>query len=324
MKDFHYTSINLNQLCGASRVLPISYPLASPVLLASLQKIGLITPLLVQPLSAEKYPVICGQRRLAACRELGIKAIPCQILSEPADELQTLLLNLHDNLASRGFNPIEQSLVINKLEMFLPPQQVIADYLPLLGLNPHAGVREKLLPLSALEEPVKQAVVKGRLHPDVAYRLACLSASERRAIFELLEKIHLSTSKQQELIANLEALKYRENTSIERLLAEPALWEISHNPELSLNQRGEQIRRLIHQRRSPLFSRAQQTFKDYKRELGLPPDIQLTPPPFFEKDEYKLSFSFSSPEELKRRLAKLEQIADTPALRQIMKLGKEI
>jgi len=181
-----------------------------------------------------------------------------------------------------------------------------------------------LLPLAALEEPVKQAVVKGSLHPDVAYRLSCLSASERREIFDLLEKVHLSTSKQQELIANLEALKQRENTSIERLLAEPAIREISHNPKLSLNQRGEQIRRLIHQRRSPLFSRAQQAFKDYQRELGLPPDIQFTPPPFFEKDEYKLSFSFNSPEELKRQLAKLEQIADTPALRQIVKLGKEL
>ncbi len=324
MKNVKCALIQLERLHIVSELLPVSYPLTSPALLNSLRNVGLITPLLVQPLSPGNYQVICGHRRLLACRELGLRTVPCRILQDPLSDREAFLLNLHENMATRTFNPIEQSLLINKLEQFFTIEEVIRDYLPLLGLRPHARVREKLLPLADLNEPVKKAVFEERIHPDVAYRLSCFNDCERRAMFGLLEPLYLSTSKQLEVIANLEALKFRENTTIERLLADKSIQEVCKNNKLPLNQRGERIRRLIHQWRMPFFSKAQQDFARYKKELGLPPNIQLTPPPFFEKDEYKVTFSFKNSEDLKKHLAKLNQVADTATIRQIMGLGKKV
>ena len=324
MSGVEYRLLEPERLGVEEALFPLSYPLHSPPLLASVREVGLITPLLVQPREGG-YAVVCGHRRLQVCRRLGIGRVPCLVLPAPLeDDLQALLLNLHDNLSSRLFNPVEQSIIINRLELFLPVERVVRDYLPLLGLHPHPRVREKLLVLAGLPEPLRAALAAGRMHPEVGYSLSRFEAGERAALFALLQRLRLGTAKQQELIADLQTLARRRRVSIEELLAESEIVQILCDRELSPSQRGEQIRRLVRNRCSPLLSRARQQFAACKKELKIPPRLQLSPPPFFEGEDYRVSFCFRDREQLRRYLQKLEEIAESPLLERMLMLGKRL
>ncbi len=81
----------------------------------SIRKVGLINPVILKKsLDAnETYSVICGYQRIMACQKLGQVSIEAKVIDGLKDE-EILLLVLHDNLSSRGFNEIQKAIVLNK------------------------------------------------------------------------------------------------------------------------------------------------------------------------------------------------------------------
>ena len=60
-------------------------------LAASIKTNGLLTPLSVVP-NGERYRVIAGHRRLAACKQAGIRAVPCFVLHlNPLQQLEAMV-----------------------------------------------------------------------------------------------------------------------------------------------------------------------------------------------------------------------------------------
>lgn len=60
-------------------------------LAASIKTNGLLTPLSVVP-NGERYRVIAGHRRLAACKQAGIVAVPCFVLQlGPLQQLEAMV-----------------------------------------------------------------------------------------------------------------------------------------------------------------------------------------------------------------------------------------
>lgn len=60
-------------------------------LAASIKTNGLLTPLSVVP-NGERYRVIAGHRRLAACKQAGIGAVPCFVLQlDPLQQLEAMI-----------------------------------------------------------------------------------------------------------------------------------------------------------------------------------------------------------------------------------------
>lgn len=60
-------------------------------LAASIKTNGLLTPLSVVP-NGERYRVIAGHRRLAACKQAGIRAVPCFVLQlGPLQQLEAMV-----------------------------------------------------------------------------------------------------------------------------------------------------------------------------------------------------------------------------------------
>ncbi len=54
-----------------------------------------------------KFELVCGHRRYAACKKLGITTIPCIIL--PLDNREAFELALVENLQRENLNPIEEA-----------------------------------------------------------------------------------------------------------------------------------------------------------------------------------------------------------------------
>jgi len=72
----------------------------------SIRNQGLIQPIVVRPRLTGGYELIAGERRWRASREAGIASVPAVI--READDRDTLLLGLVENVAREDLSPIEE------------------------------------------------------------------------------------------------------------------------------------------------------------------------------------------------------------------------
>jgi ParB family transcriptional regulator, chromosome partitioning protein len=73
----------------------------------SIRAQGLIQPVVVRPRLEGGYELIAGERRWRAAREAGIDSVPAII--RDADDRETLLLGLVENVAREDLSPVEEA-----------------------------------------------------------------------------------------------------------------------------------------------------------------------------------------------------------------------
>lgn len=116
---------------------------------------GIIQPITVRKLSANKYQLISGERRYQASKLAGLEAVPAYIRT--ADDQQMLEMALIENIQRENLNAIEIALSYQRLltECDLKQEQLgdrvgknrttVNNYLRLLKLPPdiQAAIRDK-------------------------------------------------------------------------------------------------------------------------------------------------------------------------------------
>ena len=88
------------------------------ILKESIKEIGLITPIAVQE-RGDKYLLIGGEHRYTACKQLGFKTIPCNIIPREYDndedeDARLVLMEVDENLVRRTADFIEESFLLNR------------------------------------------------------------------------------------------------------------------------------------------------------------------------------------------------------------------
>jgi ParB family transcriptional regulator, chromosome partitioning protein len=73
----------------------------------SVKRQGIIQPLLVRPRAAGGYELIAGERRWRAAREAGHATVPAVV--READDRDTLVLGLIENVAREQLTPVEEA-----------------------------------------------------------------------------------------------------------------------------------------------------------------------------------------------------------------------
>lgn len=74
----------------------------------SIKEVGLLNPIKVRVIDNNRYKIVFGNRRLKACKLLGLKSIPA-IISENESELDVYLEQLTENIQRESFTPIEEA-----------------------------------------------------------------------------------------------------------------------------------------------------------------------------------------------------------------------
>jgi ParB family transcriptional regulator, chromosome partitioning protein len=82
-------------------------PEAASGLAESVRRQGVIQPLLVRPRGLGGYEIVAGERRWRAAREAGRQTVPAVV--READDRETLLLGLVENVAREQLTPIEEA-----------------------------------------------------------------------------------------------------------------------------------------------------------------------------------------------------------------------
>lgn len=168
-------------------------------LAASIEKDGLLQPILVRSVGDSAYQIIAGERRWQACRSIGLKTVPVRI--KDADDDKALELALVENIQRSDLNPIEEAY----------------------------GYRRMMERRNLTQSEVAQAMSKGRSTVANALRLLELPEEAQQLLFE--EKISAGHARailsipskggRQKLTEKLveEKLSVREAEAIARLLA---------------------------------------------------------------------------------------------------------
>ena len=151
----------------------------SDLVMESIRKVGLINPVILmnRPDSDVAYSVICGYQRILACKKLGQVRYDAKVIDGLNDE-EVLLLVLHDNLSSIGFNEIEKGIVLKKfLAIGYSYDRLIAEIAPLLEIPPNKNIIDKYLSVLGLDCEIKQSVARSELEFERAFLLISLDDS---------------------------------------------------------------------------------------------------------------------------------------------------
>lgn len=120
----------------------------------SIKELGVIQPITVRKLEFNNYQLISGERRLRACKLIGLKTIPAYI--RLANDNESLVMALVENIQRHDLDPIEVAISYHRLieEIKLTQEELservgknrstISNYLRLLKLDPiiQTGMRD--------------------------------------------------------------------------------------------------------------------------------------------------------------------------------------
>lgn len=95
-------------------------------LASSIRRQGVMQPIVVRPISPNKYEIIAGERRWRATQIAGLDTIPAII--KPVGDEAAIAMSLIENIQRENLNPIEEAVALKRLQdEFELTQQEVAD-----------------------------------------------------------------------------------------------------------------------------------------------------------------------------------------------------
>jgi len=124
---------------------------------ASIQKRGVLQPIIVRPLGQNKYQIIAGERRWRASKMAGLSTIPA-IVKELTDK-EALEFAIVENVQRQDLNPLEEAEGYQRLiEEFSYTQDVLAK-----SMGKSRSHITNLLRLLTLPDEIKDYIYDGSL-----------------------------------------------------------------------------------------------------------------------------------------------------------------
>lgn len=306
--------IKVKEIASISRYSP-TFCLEAEGLFFSIKEVGQIDPVVLR--EGEKgWEVVCGLRRVKVLERLSgeVKAIIFSSEELPPDK--AVRLSIGHNVWGK-MNLVEKAHAVLNLEKEgVPIYEIIKLWLPLLGMGPKKEVLETLRNISYFPDDLKKYVALQNLSFSTAIYFTDFAYDELKILTPMLFSLKLSENKLKEILAFIRHICLREGIEVSTLLNESKhIWA---NASLTPTERTENFRKWLRERRYPHFRSLEMKFREIVEKLGLSVDI-LKPPPFFEDEEYTLTFKFKNREQflkltqmLKKAAQRLSQFPHDP------------
>lgn len=180
----------------------------------SIEKHGLIQPLLVEPLEKDRYRIIAGERRWRACRMAGIESVPAVIRT--VTEQQNMEIALIENLQREDLNPIEEAKGYRSLsELYHMTQEQIAE-----SVGKSRPAIANAMRLLSLPEQIMDFVSAGELSTGHAKALMPLEKEDMLALANKVISEELTVRQTEALVKKmLTPKKEKESFDRETVLA---------------------------------------------------------------------------------------------------------
>lgn len=134
---------------------------------------GVMQPIVVRPVSDNRYEIIAGERRWRATQLAGLAEIPAVVRDVP-DEA-AIAMALIENIQREDLNPIEEAMSLQRLQQeFELSQQDVAD-----AVGKSRSTIANLLRLMSLPDEVRRMVEHGDLEAGHAKALLGLASADQ-------------------------------------------------------------------------------------------------------------------------------------------------
>jgi len=283
----------------------------------SIKEIGLLHPPLVTRRD-NRFILVSGWKRVLACHELSLSPIPVYVIEEK-DELQTFLIAFYENLAAREFGLLEKAEALSRLKRFGEDEvKIIRHYLPLLDIPQTLSHLDSYLAFSGFEPEVKRVAHEKSMTFPALKLLAEFEAEEQRILLPFL--LPLGQNKRKEILEDLIEISRRNDISVKNLILSEKIQAIQDTDALTPLQKAEKIRLLLRKQRYPAFSSWKDSFDSLLKRMRWPEEVSVGPSPFFEDENFTVTFTFEDQEQFKSNLDKLEELSSKDEFVQIFKL----
>ena len=207
------TNVPLRKIDIRDTRFRISYPPADEILLSSIEKVGIIQPVVL--LEGPPFSVVTGFRRVEAAKKLGLKNIPA--VTVKLGEKEGLLFAVHDNL-HRGLNIIEKARALEKMVSMGFPESEISEVMTLFSLSPHEKVLAHFLSIARAEEPLKHFIIEHALSMKNIEYMLWFEREERKKIMTALTATRLTESYLREILEMLHLMKIKKGRFMSGIL----------------------------------------------------------------------------------------------------------
>ena len=157
---------------------------------------GLIQPVTVRRVAKDKYELISGERRIRACKEIGIKEIPAYIIKVETKEAM-LALSLIENIQREELNAIEVAIAYKRL---LDECNLTQDEIA-IKVGKDITTIANTIRLLKLPNKIQQSLINNEISP--GHARAIINVPDEFIQLEILEKIisnNLSVRKVEEMV----------------------------------------------------------------------------------------------------------------------------
>jgi ParB family chromosome partitioning protein len=139
----------------------------------SIKAQGVMQPILVRPVSAGRYEIIAGERRMRAAKLAGLDEVPVLVKDVP-DEAAAAM-SLIENIQREDLNPLEEAQGLKRLtdEFGLTHEQAAQ------AVGRSRSAASNLLRLLNLSEPVQQMLMAGDIDMGHARALLPLEGAQQ-------------------------------------------------------------------------------------------------------------------------------------------------
>jgi len=314
---FKQKIVKLSLIDSKDESFSITTPKNIDHLMDSIDNVGLLNlPLLIEKRS--RYKIVCGFRRIEACRRLSWTDVEVRILDVDTKRLECIKYAITDNSLQRPLNLIEQSRSINMLFDFYKNFSSLGKELSDMGLPENQSIIKKIKELCHLSGSVQNGILSNTISLTMALELGRMQQKAGEVFAKLFETLKLGLNKQREILTLAKEISLREDIPVLKVIENNILQKILTNEDLDRNQKISKIRIYLKQRRFPVITAAEKKFEGHLKKLKLGNGIKLIPPDNFEGNTYFLKISFKNLIELKDRKASFDAFIQNPSLRKIL------
>ena len=212
-------SADSQQMLNVAQLQPGKYQPRSYMDDAALQTLadsiktqGIMQPILVREIAADKFEIIAGERRWRASQMAGLQQVPV-LVRDIADE-SALAMALIENIQRENLNPLEEAQGIKRLiDEFAMTHEKAAE-----AVGRSRVAVSNLLRLLSLSSPVQDLLMHNKLDMGHARALIGLDAAQQVMLANKIVHQHLSVREVENLVKNVasEAKPKLQKTSMNR------------------------------------------------------------------------------------------------------------